>query len=37
MLEENYMAALIIRLPDGKRERLKALARAQAKRPQALR
>src|SRR5437870_12543410 len=28
MLEENYMAALIIRLPDGKRERLKDLARA---------
>src|SRR5438094_9281308 len=28
MLEENYMAALIIRLPDGKHERLKDLARA---------
>jgi hypothetical protein len=28
MLEENDMAALIIRLPDGKRERLKDLARA---------
>jgi hypothetical protein len=28
MLEEDYMAALIIRLPDGKRERLKDLARA---------
>jgi hypothetical protein len=28
MLEENHMAALIIRLPDGKRERLKDLARA---------
>jgi hypothetical protein len=28
MLEENDMAALIIRLPEGKRERLKDLARA---------
>ena len=28
MLEEKDMAALIIRLPDGKRERLKDLARA---------
>src|SRR6267143_1683647 len=28
MLEENCMAALIIRIPDGKRERLKDLARA---------
>jgi hypothetical protein len=28
MLEETDMAALIIRLPDGKRERLKDLARA---------
>jgi hypothetical protein len=28
MLEENDMAALIIRIPEGKRERLKDLARA---------
>jgi hypothetical protein len=28
MLEEKGMAALIIRIPDGKRERLKDLARA---------
>jgi len=28
MLEENDMAALIIRLPEGKRDRLKDLARA---------
>jgi hypothetical protein len=28
MLEENDMAALIIRLPDGKRERLRDLARS---------